>query len=211
MDKFNLSLKNQLILLTVILFVGVGLFWQNEIRDIISERGAILFEPTTPIFEEFPEEPVNIILPEATEQEETVFSEDRSESESSEQELVNPVIREEIILGKDELGRSEPAVQGEMIVAVQDKPTLAEIQEQIDTISSQILLVSQTAGRLAYKNGKEIEPKEPVCSKIESVRLIEIEQKITEISKQIESISEIIAQMNENNSAKESLERVAQI
>ena len=182
MDTIRLSLKNQLILLTAILFVGLALFWQKEIHQIISEKKQIFLPATiiSDLKQQEIQEPVNIILPEKTkETEATKATEAIKATKETEAAEITEVL----------------------------KPSLTQIQEQINAISNQIVLVSQTANKLTEAN-KEKQTKESiqpekesekvagaVVSVDKSAKLNEIEQKITEISKQIETISQLIGQM----------------
>lgn len=170
-------------LLEVLLLVGVGFFWGEQIRQfLLTKREALL-----PSIEWEPTEILELTPPELAE--ELAIPEGVSEA---------PVLRQESPLVVSE---EAPSVLEEQILMPEEALSLSDIERQIMEMTLQIESISEGVIELVETSETGIVQEEQVLAaaeeKSESEQLAEIAAKIKEISTEVEIISQEIAEFVE--------------
>jgi len=177
MKKLFAILKNKkiFILIIALLVVGSGFYWQEPIKEfLLAKKEALLSRVVMP-----PTEPLEIKLPEVTEEE--------AEEEILEEEPIEGPI------GDGQPPEALPFLPEEK--PEEPKLTLVEVQTRVEEISGKVELISQKVAVL-----KEISEEKPISQippeEIErELQLVEIQTELREISQRIEVISQRVAEL----------------
>lgn len=170
--------KQDLVFLAVILAIGGGMLFQEEIKGVLSlTRELFLAKVAEPLVSEELEQ-LKITLPE------TPLKEPLQEDEIEEVEP-SPGLEQ------------EPQKTGEATaLSEKEEPslTLPEIQEKVDEISEKVEIVSEQVAQLV-----KVSEQEAAAQKTREARLADIQQQINDISQQIEIISRQVVQLAETS------------
>lgn len=188
MDKTILKTllnRRTLILLEVLVLVGVGFFWGEQIRQFVLDKR----ETFLPAIEWESADLLELTAPELLEEEgalteEISAPEETAQTEPSLQESAPPLVAQETEISP--------------VILLEQETSFAEIEQQIREASLRIEAISKGVAELLEASDKEVVLEEPLAAaeeKTESEQLAEIASRIKEISIRVETISQELVEL----------------